>query len=81
MRKLNLEFIKKRREEIGLTLQEMAEALGFKNASTYLKYEKGDYCFKGDHLPIVAHKLGCKLDDLFFGNCFAKTANKTGTEG
>lgn len=78
---LNLDFISRRREELGITLQEMAEALGFKNASTYLKYERGDYSFKGDHLPTVAQKLGCRLEELFFDNHFAKLANKTGTDG
>jgi len=51
--------------EQGLTLQEMAESLGFKNASTYLKYEKGSYDFKANHLPVLAKKLKCGLHDLF----------------
>lgn len=81
MKKLNLVFINKRREKLGLTLQEMAEALGFKNASTYMKYEKGVYSFKGEHLPIIADKLKCKIEDLFFEDNFANLANPTGTEG
>ena len=47
--RLNLPFIAKRRSECKLTLQEMAESLGFRNASTYLKYEKGEYDFKANH--------------------------------
>ncbi|MGG1657828.1 helix-turn-helix transcriptional regulator [Brevibacillus sp. NRS-1366] len=65
MERINLPFIAKRRIEHGLTLQEMAESLGFKNASTYLKYEKGDYDFKAKHMPVLAKKLKCKLNDLF----------------
>jgi len=65
MDRINLPFIAKRRIERGLTLQEMAESLGFKNASTYLKYEKGDYDFKAKHMPVLAKKLKCGLNDLF----------------
>ncbi|WP_445935334.1 hypothetical protein [Paenibacillus sp. FSL L8-0463] len=42
---LDLEYIKKRRQELELSLQEMAETLGFKNALTYMKYEEGSYAF------------------------------------
>ncbi|MFP3392190.1 helix-turn-helix domain-containing protein [Brevibacillus sp. SIMBA_040] len=65
MEQINLTYIAKRRMEQGLTLQEMAESLGFKNASTYLKYEKGSYDFKANHLPVLAKKLKCGLHDLF----------------
>ena len=65
MERLNLPFIAKRRSECKLTLQEMAESLGFRNASTYLKYEKGEYDFKANHLPILAKKLKCGLHELF----------------
>lgn len=64
--KLDLLFIKKRRKELNIPLQEMAEAIGFKNASTYLKYENGDYQFKADHVPILSSKLNCGINDLYF---------------
>jgi transcriptional regulator with XRE-family HTH domain len=63
--RVNLEFIARRRLETGITLQDMAESLGFKNASTYLKYEKGEYDFKANHLPVLVRKLKCELHDLF----------------
>ncbi len=75
MKKLNLSYIQKRRTNKRITLQEMAEVLGFKNASTYMKYEKGDYSFRAEHLPPIAIKLDCEIQDLFFENNFAKTAN------
>lgn len=65
MERINLEFIAQRRMEIGITLKEMAVSLGFKNASTYHKYEKGEYDFKANHLPVLARKLKCQLRDLF----------------
>lgn len=71
---LNLEFIKKRRQELNISLQEMAESLGFKNASTYMKYEEGSYSFKANHLPILANKLDGKIENFFMKN-FAEIAN------
>ncbi|MFP9128517.1 helix-turn-helix domain-containing protein [Niallia sp. BSM11] len=65
MNELNLIFIKKQRLNLDLTLQEMANFLGFKNASTYLKYENGDYLFKAQHLPTLAEVLNCKIDNFF----------------
>jgi DNA-binding XRE family transcriptional regulator len=68
MEGINLAFIAKRRVECGWTQQNMAEFLGFKNASTYQKYEKGEYDFKAIHLPILTRKLGCSLQDLFYNH-------------
>jgi transcriptional regulator with XRE-family HTH domain len=65
MKKINLDFIKTKRENLGISLQQMAHHLGFKNASTYLKYEKGVYAFKAEHLPILAEVLKCDLRDFF----------------
>lgn len=71
---INLIFIKDRRIALGITLQEMADILGLKNASTYLKYEKGEYLFKAIQLPALAQKLECNISNFFESN-FAKTAN------
>lgn len=70
---VNLEFLKEQRLKLGISLQDMAESLNFKNASTYLKYESGDYQFKANHLPILARKFKCKLEN-FFEVIFAETA-------
>lgn len=72
MEQLNLDYIKARRIELGLSLQEAANQLGFKNASTYLKYENGDYLFKAEVLPTLAATLECKI-----GNFFTKQISKT----
>jgi len=37
MKQINLDFIKTKRENLGISLQQMAHYLGFKNASTYFK--------------------------------------------
>lgn len=73
MQELNLEFIKKRRLELKKTMQEMADYMGMKNASTYLKYENGDYAFKAEQLPKLAKALKCRITDFFTLNV-AKTA-------
>lgn len=62
---LNLEFIRKRRESLNMTLQDMANALNFKNASTYMKYENGTYALKATKLPEIAKILNCKIEDFF----------------
>ncbi|WP_349407947.1 helix-turn-helix transcriptional regulator [Pseudalkalibacillus sp. SCS-8] len=74
MEYINLKYIKSRRINLRITQQHMARLLGFKHASTYLKYEKGDYCFKAHHLPLIARELRCDLNQLFFGNNFAESA-------
>lgn len=73
MEYLNLQFIKTRRVELEKTLQDMADSLGMKNASTYMKYENGTYSFKADQLPVLAKALKCKITD-FFNLSVAKTA-------
>ncbi len=62
---LDLNFIKRRRSELGISQQKMAEILGFKNASTYLKYEKGMYAFKAEMIPILAKALNCEIGNFF----------------
>lgn len=65
MGKLNLIFIIRKRKEYGLSLQEMALMLGFKNAFTYLKYENGCYSFKADMLPILSKAFRCDMKNFF----------------
>lgn len=75
MLELDLELIRSKRLELEIPLQEMSDALGLKNASSYFKYEKGDYKFNADHLPIVCTKLGLNMNEVFFDRSVAKTAN------
>ena len=74
MKSLDHPYIKHRRLELEKTLQDMADALGMKNASTYMKYENGTYAFKAEHLLVLANALKCKITDLFFSFNVAKTA-------
>ena len=73
MKAFNLGLIKQRRLELEMTLQEAAEAMEMKNASTYLKYENGTYSFKAEQLPLLAKALKCSTEN-FFTTRIAKTA-------
>lgn len=72
MRQINLQFIRSRRKELKLSQQEVADSLGFKNASTYSKYESGEYALKANMLP----KLGATLE-IPVENFFTLTVSKT----
>ncbi|MFJ8268496.1 helix-turn-helix domain-containing protein [Peribacillus asahii] len=65
MKSFNLSYIKQRRKQLRLTLQEMADFMGIKNASTYMKYESGVYAFKAEHLPPLSKVLKCNITDFF----------------
>lgn len=61
----NLAYIAKRRKEQRVTQQEMAKKLGFRQASTYSKYENGDYKIKAEMLPQIADILRCQVTNFF----------------
>lgn len=65
MLQLDLDYVRGRRLELGITQQQAAEKLGFKRASTYLKYESGVYELKAKHLPDLAKLLNCKITNFF----------------
>lgn len=62
---LDLKGIKDKRSNLNISLREMADSIGLKDASTYMRYEKGTYLFKANHLPILAEKLNCSIQSLF----------------
>ena len=62
---IDLDFIKNKRLELNISQQKMAEKLGFKNASTYLKYESGEYAFKADMIPSLAEILEEDMRNFF----------------
>lgn len=65
MSTVNLQYIAEQRSRAGITLQEAAEFLGFKHASTYLKYETGKYRIRAEMLPKLANLLDCKVENFF----------------
>ena len=65
MNEFNLKFIQQRREQLGISRKDMAELLGFSNASVYWKYETGDYKFRAEILPKLAEALKCDAKNFF----------------
>lgn len=65
MNKVDLAKIKQRRMEMRINQLEMARELGFLNASTYCKYEKGQYQLDANHIPVIAKKLKLKVSEIF----------------
>ena len=61
----DLAYIAKRRKQQRITQQEMARKLGFRQASTYSKYENGDYKIKAEMLPQLASILSCQVTNFF----------------
>ncbi len=70
MKKLDLEFIRKRRKQLGLTLQDMATATDLKDPANYYRYERGAHRFRANHLPVLAEMLSCEIEHLFRGPSF-----------
>jgi transcriptional regulator with XRE-family HTH domain len=70
---LDLNEIKVKRVNSNISLQEMADSLGFKDASTYMRYENGLYAFKANHLPVLAEKLKCSIESLFLNKNLLKS--------
>ena len=65
MLSFNLEFIKKRRKELGLSPATVANEMGFSDPSVYWKYENGSYKWKAEMLPQLAKILNCKIQNFF----------------
>ena len=63
---LNLNFIKQRRKDLGLTQQQMAEAIGLATSEKYSRRENGKYKFQVNELPILAKKLRVSIKNLYF---------------
>ncbi|EAD4096380.1 XRE family transcriptional regulator [Listeria monocytogenes] len=65
---IDLKYIREKREFLGFSQKDMAAKLGFKNASTYLKYETGEYKIKAEMLPLLAKILKCNISNFFTKN-------------
>jgi transcriptional regulator with XRE-family HTH domain len=65
MSHFNLDYIAKRRKELGLTIDDMATMMGFSNGSVYWKYEKGQYKLNAEKLPLLASALRCRISRFY----------------
>ena len=65
MAKFNLDFIKSRRQQLGLSIADVSEFMGLKNSSVYWKHENGVHKFKAEMLPLLAKILQCEPQNFF----------------
>lgn len=65
MSKVNLKFIKTRREELHITQGQMAKALGLNAPSGYNHYENGHRRLTANVMPIIAKVLQCSIEELY----------------
>ncbi|WP_292017396.1 MULTISPECIES: helix-turn-helix domain-containing protein [unclassified Megasphaera] len=65
MTTVDLDYIKKRREELGITQAQMAKELGLSNPSGYNHYENGNRKFTAALMPIMAKILQCPMEKLY----------------
>ena len=56
--------IRKRRVEVGLTQQELAEALGHSSSHRINQIELGRLRLYAEELPILCWKLDCRVSDI-----------------
>ena len=73
--KLNLDLIKERRKDLGLTTTDMAKALGLRGHDQYSRRETGIYQFRATELPVLCKTLDIEMDKIFIKNS-VKTALK-----
>lgn len=66
MPEVNLKLIKHIREQKGISQLEMANALHLKSGEKYTRRENGKYRFQATEIPVVANKLGIKIEDMYF---------------
>ncbi len=65
MPKVNLKFMKQRREELHITQEQMAKALGLSASSGYNHYENGNRRLTANLIPIIAKILRCSIEELY----------------
>ncbi|MBP3892239.1 MAG: XRE family transcriptional regulator [Solobacterium sp.] len=70
------ENIKRRRQELGLTQQDLADALGYKTRSTITKIESGENDVTQKKLMKIAEVLNTSVESLFADSTFFPTTSK-----
>ncbi|PTV36174.1 XRE family transcriptional regulator [Limosilactobacillus fermentum] len=61
---VNLAFIRKRRRDLDLTQEQMAECLHMPR-TVYNRRESGQVNFKAVEMPLLANKLGVEIEQLY----------------
>lgn len=74
-KEINLSLIKKTRQNLRLTQQDMAEILGLNDKSKYSRRENGEYSFRLEELPVLVNTLQIPYEKIFTSNV-AENATK-----
>ena len=65
MPEVNLDLIRYLRKDKGFSQSEMAKALSLKTSEKYTRRENGTYHFQASEIPVLAEKLGVKIERLY----------------
>lgn len=71
--------IRARRQAAGLTLEELAAAVGC-TLQAVSCWERGATLPTADRLPAIAEALGCSIDELYADNTGGEACGTEGTE-
>lgn len=74
MKRINTAVVQEKMTKKKITLKEMAEILGYKHASSCLKYLRGESQFKAYHVPVLMQTLELTFEELFYDDDFAEIA-------
>jgi putative transcriptional regulator len=70
------EKLKDIRNEKGLTLLQMSQALGYSSPNAYARKEKGERKFTLDEVEIISNIFGLTVEEIFFNDKLPKVGNK-----
>jgi putative transcriptional regulator len=73
---IQLLAMKKKRKLEKITLEQMAHALGYKNASGYYRVESGNVKLLAEQVPRVCKMLHMNYSDIFFEDQFSTSENE-----
>lgn len=62
---MNLKLLRDKRKAKGITQEEMAEAMGYRNKSSYSMLENGQVKFDAEKMKIVKYKLDLTDSEYF----------------
>lgn len=62
---MNLELLREKRKSKGITQEDMATAMGYRNKSSYSMLENGQVKFDAEKMKIAKNKLDLTDDEYF----------------
>jgi transcriptional regulator with XRE-family HTH domain len=72
---VDIEKIKEERKKANLSVEKMSALLGYDSPNGYYYLETGRIKFPAEKLALVSQIINVPIEELFFGNKIAETAN------